>query len=78
MTSSDVVKKLIGSIEPIGKTEVDEKRLENLKAMTEMLDALLGEVMNVARFNKDRVEYSMNQCGKHAHSFLRSIGIEDY
>jgi hypothetical protein len=74
----DVVTKLIGNINPIGKTEVDEVRLKNLKEMTQMLDTLLGDVMDVARFNKDRPEYSMNQCGKHAHSFLCSIGIKDY
>ena len=33
MTNFNVVEKLIGNIRPIGKTEVDEKRLENLKAM---------------------------------------------
>ena len=37
----DVVKKLIGPIEPVGESHTDEKRFENLKALTELVDSLL-------------------------------------
>ena len=30
-----VVKKLIGEIDPIGETQTDDERFENLKAMTD-------------------------------------------
>ena len=74
----ETVKKLIGPIEPVGETNVDEVRMENLKAMTGMLDTLLGDIMDVARHNIGRTEYSMKQAGKHAHNFLHSIGIDGY
>jgi hypothetical protein len=32
-----VVKKLIGAIEPVGATHIDEGRFENLKVMTELV-----------------------------------------
>jgi hypothetical protein len=32
----DVVNKLVGPIMPVGKTETDETRFENLRVMTEL------------------------------------------
>lgn len=40
----DVVRKLVGPINPIGESHTDAERLENLKAMTKLLEDLLGDV----------------------------------
>ena len=34
----DIVNKLIGNIEPIGDTSVDEERFENLKSYCELIN----------------------------------------
>ncbi len=72
----DVVTKLIGPIKPIGETGEDNKRFENLKAMTELVDKLLTDIDDVAYDNKDRQEYSMKRAGEYASSFYKQIGIE--
>ena len=74
----EVVNKLVGPIEPVGETNTDNERFENLENMTALLDCLMADVADIARFNKDREEYSMNKAGKHAHSFFAKNGIEDY
>lgn len=70
----DVVKKLIGNIEPVGSTHRDEKRLENLKEHIELTATLLHDLQNIAPY-KDRVEYSMQVIGKKASDFLNEWGI---
>ena len=72
----DVVKKLIGEIEPIGDSSVDEKRFENLKAMTELVDKLLTDIDGVASY-KYRHEYSLKRAGVFANNFLDKIGIQE-
>lgn len=64
-----VTKKLIGSIEPVGETNTDEKRLENIKQHIDLVSALLHDLQCV-RHNKDRDEHSMKQIGKEADDFL--------
>ena len=74
MDNYDVIKKLIGAIDPIGETTADNKRYENLKATLELTGKLLEDINNVAQDNKDRVEYSMSRAGKLADKFLRELG----
>jgi len=64
-----VVKKLIGSIEPVGSQHVDNERLENLKVHIDLTAALLHDIQCV-RQNKDRQEYSMKEIGQKADEFL--------
>ena len=40
----DVVDKLVGRIEPIGDTSVDEERFENLKAYCELINEMVKRV----------------------------------
>jgi hypothetical protein len=70
----DVVNKLVGPIEPIGKTEVDEVRLNNLKVLTSLADELIGQIRDVS-LNKSRCEHSMKICGEHAYEFLREVRL---
>ncbi|HAR37543.1 MAG TPA: hypothetical protein DCS09_02590 [Porphyromonadaceae bacterium] len=74
----DVVVKLVGPIEPVGETNADNSRFSNIEEMTELVDRLVKDIADVARFNKDRGEYSMKRAGQHAHHFLLSLGMEDY
>lgn len=70
----DIVKKLIGEIEPIGESHEDEKRFENLKVMTKLVDDLLTDIDRVS-CDKDRYEASRKKAGKYASDFLDRIGI---
>ena len=70
MEIKDVVDKLVGKIDPVGETNTDEKRLENLKTMCALVDSLVTDIWYVAQ-NKDRCEYSIKQAGIYAEKFLR-------
>ena len=70
----EVVKKLIGDIDPVGETHTDEKRFENLKVMCEVADKLLTDIDGVIP-NKRRQEHSMKKAGEYADEFYTRIGI---
>jgi len=75
MTYTEIVNKLVGNIEPVGDSHIDEKRFENLKTMCELVNNLVAEIDEVSRC-KNRVEHSMKEMGKYAHDFLtKEIGI---
>ena len=74
----EVVKKLIGDIEPIGDSDYDRIAFENLKQITDLTESLLKDIGDVARDNKNRHESSMKSSGNFAHTFLLLNGIEDY
>ena len=75
MDIHEIVKKLVGEIETIGETDTDNKRFENLKVMTKLVDKLIYDIDRVA-MEKDRHEYSRSRSGKHADSFLNQLGIQ--
>ena len=77
MTIHEIVQKLVGSIEPVGETNEDDRRFENLQVMTELVDKLLTDIDNVAVYNEHRQEYSRKRAGKFASDFFDRIGIED-
>lgn len=76
--TQEIVQKLIGDIEPVGETHVDEYRYKNLKAMTELLDALIFEVWKVSGY-KGQYSYSMRKSGEFADKWLQETKefIED-
>ena len=69
----DVVGKLIGPIEPLGQSHTDEKRFENLKALTELVDSLLNDICAVGQC-KNQHEASLKKAGEVADEFYGSIG----
>lgn len=73
----EVVKKLIGPINPIGSTETDEMRFENLKSTTELVDALLTDIDAVQYVNKDCCEFSRKKAADFAEQFFNQIGIQE-
>jgi hypothetical protein len=74
MTVYDVVKKLVGPIDPIGETNTDNTRFENLKALTMLVDRLVSDIDQVST-EKDRNEYSVQRAGQFAEDFLGSLEI---
>ena len=46
----EVVKRLVGPIEPIGETQADAERLENLNDMITLLDDLLDGIFWVSKY----------------------------
>jgi hypothetical protein len=78
MEIKDVVLKLIGPVDPVGETNADEKRFENLKALCELTEKLVCIIDEVSYRNKDRGEYSMSRAGKYAFDFIeKKLNIKE-
>jgi hypothetical protein len=69
MDMYEIVMRLIGPVQPIGEHYSDQKRLANMKVLTELVDRLLFEIARAEPF-ADRTEASMKAIGTHAHDFL--------
>ena len=76
MTLFEIVMKLNGPISHVGKHEVDQLRLENMKSLTLLVDKLLFEINTQARYS-DRPEASVAAIGIHARDFLNEIKDTD-
>ncbi len=68
----EVVKKLVGRIEPIGETNEDGRRLENLKEMTSLVDKLVYDIADIAN-QGHRQEFSMKRASDYAGDFLAEL-----
>lgn len=77
LTVHEIVKKLVGPISPVGETTADNRRFENLKAMTQVVDRLLFDINEVAVYNNGRHEYSMKRAGEYAGQFLDNVREEE-
>ena len=75
MKIKEIVQKLVGSITPAGESNLDTKRLENLKIICGLIEDLVYEVNYVAR-DKDRYESSMKEMGVYAQKFLDNLKEE--
>lgn len=73
----EIVCKLIGNINPVGETQIDEIRFANLKLVTELVEKLLIEIDRVAYYNKDSNQFSCKRSGEFAIKFLDRMGIKD-
>lgn len=70
----EIIYKLVGPIFPVGDTVIDDKRFENLKAMTDLVDKLLTDIDTVSS-ERSREEFSRKRAGQFADAFLTKIGI---
>jgi len=61
----DIVHKLTGQILPVGETSEDERRLENLKVVCELVNKLVREI-EIVSMNK-------NKAGKYADTFMKDL-----
>jgi len=78
MTNTDVINKLIGNINPVGETNTDNERFENLKAMCELVNNLIVDIDDMAYRNKDAYEFSKKRASEYAKKFLtETIGIKE-
>jgi hypothetical protein len=76
MDYTKIITKLIGSIEPVGETNTDNERFENLKAQCKLVEELVMRIQYVANSNKDRHENSMKRASDYADLFLtKTLGI---
>lgn len=73
-----VISKLIGSVAPVGSSEIDEDRLLNLKVMCEVVNRLVGDIDNVSYNNKDAYQASIKKAQQYANNFLtETLGIKE-
>lgn len=73
MTNTDVVKKLVGRINPVGKTTEDNIRFNNLEEMCTLVENLLVEI-NAVSACIDSHEWSVKRAGKYAADFKIKLG----
>lgn len=66
---ADLIMRETGEIEPVGETNEDKRRLDNLIMLTNTIDCLLDEIMDAANA-RSRVEFSMKEIGDFAMSWL--------
>ena len=66
----DIVNKLVGRIEPIGDTSVDEDRFENVKAYCELINEMVKQVDDVVCNNWDSSLASVKRSNDYISDFL--------
>ena len=71
----DIVMKLVGPVDPVGSSEIDRERMENLKVLLDLTDQLLSAIDLVATLNKNRTEWSMKQAGQLCDNWQDKMGI---
>lgn len=72
----EILKKLIGEIEPCGDSAIDEQRKRNLLVFIDVLDQMLAELNKITEYG-DSPEFSMKNIGEIARDKLREIKNED-
>ena len=70
MELKDVVCKLVGPIEPIGDSTLDECRYVNLQVMIALVEELFADI-NYVSTNRGSQEGSRDKAGKLADQFIR-------
>ncbi len=71
----DVVTKLVGPTRPLGETHEDDRRFDNLAALTELVEKLLADIIDIEATNAQRTEFSMKRAGEFCGRFIRRIGV---
>jgi hypothetical protein len=74
MTYYDIIKKLIGEIKPVGETNTDNIRLNNLIETIIIVEKLLFDISKIANCRNNH-QYSMKKAGEKAYNFLKSIDL---
>jgi len=66
----EIVKRLIGPISPVGETNEDSKRYENLDVFTDVADELFRDIYNVATQYESSPRASEKKAGDAARKYL--------
>jgi hypothetical protein len=69
MNVYEIVTELIGPIDPVAAEHIDDKRLENLKHLCDVIEMLLYDVRKV-RDQIDRHEHSVKKAAEYADTFF--------
>lgn len=67
-----IIDALNGSVRPVGETNTDNKRFDNLKALEEIIDCLLDDIQMLIP-NRNIYEYSVNRAGNEAVEYLQEV-----
>ena len=70
-----VTKKILGNIDPVGETNEDEKRLENLEETIQLVDRLIYDIFQVS-LNKNSQYHSVKISSERAYKYLKSLKDE--
>lgn len=71
---ANLVMQLNGEINPIGETNIDDIRFNNLIQLQNTMELLIGEIIEVCKYC-DRYEYSMSKAGKQALNWITGTQI---
>lgn len=80
---ADIVMSIIGEIEPVGESHIDDQRFSNLLKLQMTMDILLDEIMYCLPY-LDRVEYSVKRSAEQALEWMKEKRdwlqetVEDY
>ena len=75
MSLHEVVKKLVGPISPVGETNEDNRRFENLKVTADLVDSLLSEMDDIVYRKSNNQEYSIKRAVDFVIKFMDDMGI---
>ena len=79
MELADVVRKLVGPIEPVGETNTDNARFENLKTLCNIVESLVCDIDRVTYNNINAPEYSRKRAAEYAFKFeTDTLGMKEY
>ena len=76
MNIIEILRKLLGEIEPYGDTNIDKERYENIQNYYEVLSFIISKLRESAKL-KDRQEYSINKIANECYDILKEYGIEE-
>ena len=76
INTHEVVKILIGPIDPVGESHVDEKRKENMLNLILLMTKLIDDIDNVAYRYKDHHQGSIREIQQIAEKFMNRINEE--
>lgn len=74
----DIVDKLVGNIEPIGNTTIDNERFENLKVYCELINEMVRKVDDVTYNNRNSTLASVKKANDYIGNFFtNTLGIAE-
>lgn len=74
----DIVDKLVGRIDPIGDTAIDNERFENLKVYCELIDTMVRNIDDIAYNNMNSELSSIKRASDYASDFMTNrLKIEE-
>ena len=75
MSISEILKKLLGEIEPYGDTTIDGKRYFNIQNYYEALCFIIAKLKASAKL-ENRNEYSIKKIARECKDILQEFGID--